>query len=375
MSKRTAVLSDVVMKFGGAEKVLEALLELYPKAVLYTLFIVPSARRKLEKTYPKLIIKTSPWQVLIRSDKVTKYISIIKLFSWIYWEKLDLSQYDIVVSSSHSFMSKNAKVNRDVFHLSYIHTPPRFLYDEFNEIEIIRKWPMSVFFGPIKKLLLLIDRRGSARPNILVANSKNVQSRIKKYYCRNSELVYPPVDDVFLQKYFGQKKENYYVWVSRLVKQKGIDLAVETCERTGRWLRVIGGGDELSKFAHKKYRWVTFEGACDDEKKWQIMSRAKALLYTSVDEDFGIVPVEALKMGIPVVARNSGGVREVVLDGENGMLFEEEGSNNGLAETLLNFERVKFRPADCRRSVSKFGKAIFKEKISDLIKKGNDRKN
>jgi len=374
MRKKVAILSDVVMKFGGAEKVLEAILEIYPNSVLYTLFIVPSARKKLMKKFPKLKVKTSLWQVLIRGDNVSKYISVIKLFSWIYWERLDVSGYEVVISSSHSFMSKNTKTPKNTFHLSYIYTPPRYLYDEFNEIGFIKMMPWSVLFYPVKKMLRFIDKLGAKRPDVIVADSKNVQLRIKKYYNLDSELVYPPVDDLEIKKYFGRTKSNYYVWASRLVRQKGIDLAVEACEQLGRKLVVIGGGDELARLRQNKYKWVTFEGACDDLKKWQIMSRAKALIYTSENEDFGIVPVESLKMGVPVIARNSGGVKEVVRVGENGLLFGLD-ENDNLENTIIRFEKMKFDSLKCQLSVKSFGKGIFQEKIKKIIQKRNDRKN
>lgn len=366
MSKRVAILSDVVMLYGGAEKVLEALLELFPEAVLYSLFVVPGARKKLTEKFPKVKIRTSVWQSLVSNDKVSKYISLIKIFSWIYWEKLDLSKYDIIISSSHSFMSKNVIARKNAFHLSYIHTPPRYLYNEFNEIEVIRKFPWSIIFQPIKILLRYIDRRGAKRPHVLLANSKNVQARIKKYYGLGSTVVYPPVDDVVLKKYVGRKKKDYYVWVSRLVRQKGVYLAAETCEKLGKKLIVVGGGDEFLPLLQKKYKWVTFTGACNDDKKYSLMSEAKALLYTSVDEDFGIVPVEALKMGIPVIARNSGGVREVVRDGVNGMFFGEGEAD--LKRAILKFEKTKFSKEACQKSVKCFGKEIFQKEISELIK-------
>ncbi|MFA5895175.1 MAG: glycosyltransferase [Candidatus Shapirobacteria bacterium] len=374
MSNGTAIISDVVMKYGGAEKVLESILQIYPKSVLYTLFIVPSARKKLMERFPYLTIKTSKWQLFVRDDRVTKYISIIKVLSWIYWERLDLSGYDTVISSSHSFMSKNVRSDNNAFHLSYIHTPPRYLYDEFNEIEFIKGRIGSVLFWPIKKILRGIDKRGAKRPDKLVANSKNVQTRIKRYYGREVQVVYPPVDDFTLKKYFGRKRGDYYIWVSRLVKQKGIYQAVETCEQMGRKLIVVGGGDELTKLRQKKYKWVTFEGACSDEKKFQLMSKSKALIYTSVDEDFGIVPVESLMMGVPVIARNSGGVREVVREGVNGLLFADNGGR-GLEKTIIEFEKKDFDRLGCRKSVSSFGQQIFMDKLRDIIKKGNDRKN
>jgi glycosyltransferase involved in cell wall biosynthesis len=355
---RVAIVSDVVMEYGGAEKVLGAIMEMYPRATLYTLFIVPTALRNIKMKFPEIVVKTSPFQIFVTSNKVSRFMSVIKLFSWTYWEKLDLSKNDLVISSSHSYGSKAVRTN--CFHLSYVHTPPRYLYDEFSELGFFK---MAIFW-PVRKWLMGIDQNGAMQPDVMVANSINIRNRIKKYYGRDSIVVYPPIDEVRVGRGVNP---NYYIWISRLVKQKGVELAIEACQNLGVKLIVVGDGDERRRL-EKKFHQVTFVGKVDDRQKLKLLEGAKALLYTSIDEDFGIVPIEALKKGIPVIAFKSGGTKETVVDGKNGVLFDDY-SVLGLVNAIKRFEKMEFNRFECVKSVEKFSKQIFKNKISDIIKK------
>jgi len=366
MVNSVAIISDVVMKYGGAEKVLDSFLEMYPNSTLFTLFIVPAARKRILKNFPNVKVKTSLFQIFIWSDYISRYISVIKIFSWIYWEILDLSKYDLILSLSHSYMSKNVKKCKKSFHLSYICTSPRFLYYEYNEIGLIHIFPLNLFFWPIKKILQFVDKRGSCRPDVLLTDSVNVQKRIKKYYGLDSIVVYPPVDEFLCKKQNIKDKKDYYVSISRLVKQKGIELAVITCRKMNRKLVVIGGGDEYEFLKKIGGNTTNFVGRCDDRKKYELISGAKALIYTSFDEDFGIVPVESLKAGVPVIAINSGGVAEVVIDNINGVFFNDR-SVDSLSDAINRFEKLNFQKDVCIESVKKFGKEKFKNEILKII--------
>lgn len=366
--KKIAIVSDVLMEYGGAEKVVESFLKIFPEVDLYTLFIVPNARKRIEKTYPKVKIHTSIYQRLIRKNKISKYISIIKIFSWTYWEFLDLKKYDYIISSSHSFMSKNVKKGNNSFHLSYVHTPPRYLYDEFNELNWLKNVPWRWLFWPIKMALRNVDKKGAENPDVLVANSNNVKERIKKYYNRESVTVYPAVEvDQIKGKMRTNKK--YYVCLSRLVKQKGIDLAVKTMTRLGLSLKIVGNGDELinlKKIAGSKIKFIK---ECSDRRKIKILSGAKALIYTSKEEDFGIVPVEAMAVGVPVIAYKSGGVKETIIDGKTGLYFDNF-TEESLIKTIALFEKKHFKISVCKKQANKFRENIFRRKILSIINKG-----
>ncbi|MFA5025603.1 MAG: glycosyltransferase [Candidatus Shapirobacteria bacterium] len=363
-TKKVAIVSDIMMTFGGAEVVVLKLMEMYPNADFYTLFISPGALKKIEGNFPKIRVRTSIFQRLIRGDKISKYISIVKIFSWMYWEWLDLNEYDLILSSSHSYMSKNVKRKKEAKHLSYVHTPPRYLYDEFNEIFWIKNKPWSWFFWPLKKWLRYIDKKGSKRADIMVANSENVAKRIKKYYQREVVVVYPPVEVLVDKKII--KKGEYYVCLSRLVRQKGIELAVDTCSKYKISLLVIGRGDELQRLRKMAGPSVEFIEKCDDRQKIEILSGAKALIYTSKEEDFGMVPVEALKVGTPVIAYASGGVMETVKDKKNGVLFYKFNQNSLLTAIKL-LDKLHINRQSCIDSVRKYSDKNFKAQINNLI--------
>ena len=363
MVKKVAVVADVMMEYGGAEKVTETMLKIFSKADLYTLFIVPAARKRLEKEFPGIKIRTSIFQKFIYGNKVSKYISIIKLFSWIYWELLDLKKYDLIISSSHSFMSKNVLRGKNAFHLAYVHTPPRFLYKEFCEIGIIRKFPLNIILWPIMEILRWIDRRGSTRPDVMAVNSDNVRGRVKKYYGREPVVVYPSVE---VGPIGMVKKRDYFVSLSRLVKQKGIDLAVKVCGKNNIPLVVLGNGGEINSLKSMSGRMIDFVEGCSDEKKFEVIKRARALIYTPIEEDFGIVPVEALKMGVPVITYNSGGVSETVIDGKNGVLFDNF-TEVSLLAAIKRFQKMSFSRDECVKSVQKFSFLNFKKQIMSLI--------
>lgn len=366
--KKVAIISDVMMSIGGAEVVVMKLMEMYPRADFYTLFISPRALRRIEESFPEITIRTSIFQRIIRGDNISKYISIIKLISWIYWEYLDLSRYDLILSSSHSFMSKNVKRRKGAKHLSYVHTPPRYLYEEFNEIGWIKRKPWSLFFWPWKKLLRYIDGIGAKRPDIIMANSVNVAKRIKKYYGREAVVVYPPIGKIFgVSK--GIKRGNYFVCLSRLVRQKGIDLAVSTCSFYKVPLIVVGKGGEMGRLRKMADTCVEFVEECDDKLKFEILAGAKALIYTSKEEDFGIVPIEALKLGTPVIAYMSGGVVESVVDGENGVLFREF-NKDSLYEAIKKINKKNINRHICISSVRKFSDEIFEKRVKSLVSNG-----
>lgn len=354
-SQKIALVSDTVSG-GGAEKVLMTFLSMFPESDLYTLYIYPEARKRINQQFPKVKIKTSVFQFLIKKNKVSKYISIIKFFSWIYWECLDLVKYNLIISSSHSYMSKNVKKGIGAKHLSYIHTPPRFLYDEYCEIRLAKKIPLG--------WLRQIDKNGSKRPDKLIANSENVRKRIKKYYKRDAQVVYPPVK-------IGSKngeniKKEYFICLSRLVKQKGIALAVDFCTKNNLPLYVVGDGDEYYFLKKRAGKTIKFFRKCNDKRKMKLLAQAKALIYPSIEEDFGIVPVEAMSVGTPVIGFASGGVKETIENGLTGVLFYKH-SIESLEKAINKFNDLKWNQNICYQQAKKFSEKIFVMKIKELI--------
>jgi glycosyltransferase involved in cell wall biosynthesis len=301
-----AVVHDSFIYLGGAERVLESMLELFPQADVYIPLI---SRPYLQKLQTRHRVFTS---ALNHIRPPEKYLSWLKPLVLMYWADLNLNKYDLVLSSSHSFSAKSVKVGQPTVHLSYIHTPPRYLYSEFNEMSWLKKAPFKWLSAGVLAWLRRQDVRTARRVNVLIANSKTTQARIKKYYQRQSLVIYPPVQ---LPSFMPPRstKPSYYLFHSRLVKQKGAELVISTFNQLGKPLMVVGTGPEEKRLKSIATKNITFLGFVPDNQLAKLYAKTKALIYTSIDEDFGLVPVEAMAHGVPVIAFNSGGVRETVL--------------------------------------------------------------
>lgn len=359
---KTAIVHDVFIELGGAEKVLYSLLKIYPEADIF----IPLVEKK---QLPVL-------REMTRGKIITSFLNKVPFFNsasiflkpliYIYWELIDLSTYDLVISSSHSFSSKSVITGPNTFHVSYIHTPPRYLYTEFNETQILKKTLFKILLSPLMTILRMVDFMGAQRPDVLIANSKTVQNRIRKYYRRESLIIYPPISALKLPQ---QKKVNsYYVCLSRLAKQKGIELAIRACKELNLELIVIGtGGQEknLKKIAGNK---VNFVGYVSEKEKIKILSAAKALIYCSIEEDFGIVPIEAMSCGIPVIAYNSGAVSETVLHKKTGFLFNIY-SVECLKSAIIETNKITFSKSFIKDYVDKFKESKFTQRFLSVINK------
>ncbi len=372
-SKKIAIIHDSFLRIGGAEQVLLTLVKMFPKTDVYIPLLNKKGFEELEKQKTKGKINKS---ILSYLPLPEKYSSFLKPFIFLYWKSLNLSKYDLVISSSHSFSSKSVITKPHTLNISYIHTPPRYLYDEYNEMQFINRGITKILISPIMSLLRKLDYIGAQRPNVLIANSKNVQKRIKKYYKRKSIVVYPPVKlptKLPISKSKKTKKD-YYLFFSSLVKQKGAKLAIKTFNSSSKTLVVAGRGPEekhLKKLAENN---IVFKGFVSGNDKKKLFLGAKALIYCSIEEDFGIIPVEAMSYGIPVIAYNSGGVAETIINSETGLLFNEYSVEN-LQKTILKFEGMKFSLLTCKNQAKKFSEENFKKSLLKIIHKNIKRKN
>lgn len=357
---KVAVVHDHFLYFGGAERVLLTLLTVYPRADVYLAFATQDNIALLKKhTAGK--ITTSPFNRFLVGQRLADWFKP-PLYFW--WESLDLSSYDLVVSSSHSFSAKSVITGPEALHVSYIHTPPRYLYTEYNETRVLRHPFVKIFLSPLLSWLRIRDFIGAQRPDVLVANSKTVQTRIKKYYRRESTIVYPPVD---IPKKIPKRSPKYFLCVSRLSKQKGIDLAIQACNKLKEPLMIVGAGSQGTYLRSIAGFTIRFKEWVPDERMQEVYSGAKALIYPSIEEDFGMVPIEAMAHGVPVVGYNSGGVRETVIEGKTGVLFSDR-SVIGLADAIKRFYARLWSPSLLRRHAEKFSKKEFKRRLKKIIK-------
>jgi len=361
---KVAIVHDILFEYGGAERVLEELLAIFPKAALYTWFY-NRQNPKIKSSFDKYQPRSSFFSPIPFLHLLGIYISVTKLFSWIYFWSLNLRGIDLVISSSHSYNSKIVRFKKPAIHISYIHTPPRYLYGLKNEIKFIKQFPFNVFFKPFFWFLRKLDLFGSLSPDLIVCNSKEVRGRIKNIYGRDSIVIYPPVK--IPKKPLTQYPKKYYLFLSRLTHQKGAMLAVKTCTKYNLPLLVVGEGYLKPRLEKNAGNSVKFLGWVPDEKIDQIYAHSKALIYCAQDEDFGLVPVEAMAKGVPVIAYRSGGVKETVVKGSTGVLFDSN-TEIGLYKAIKKFEANKINPQTCIIQASKFSGQKFKNMFREKIK-------
>lgn len=359
---RVALVHDWLTGLRGGEKCLERLCLLWPDATVHTLIHSPG---KVGPIIGRMKIKTSPLQKLPRVEKF--YRQLLPIMPWAV-SRLDVGQVDVVISLSHC-VAKAVKVPAGVPHISYCFTPMRYAWD--GRAAYLEKWPV----GSLKRRLLEAvlnrlarwDARTAARVTQFVAISKTIQARISRNYNRTSVVIAPPVDTAYYQPDTSVAREDYYLAASALVPYKLIDQAVAACNRLGRKLVVIGSGPELENLRKMAGPTVQVLGFQPDEVLRDHLRRCRALIFPG-DEDFGILPIEALACGTPVIALGRGGVAETV-DESVGRLYDEP-TVNALCQAICNFEESPKSPALsqlARQKAEQFAVAEFDRQMMNLV--------
>ncbi|MCB1109351.1 MAG: glycosyltransferase family 4 protein [Chlamydiia bacterium] len=357
---QVALVHDWLTTVGGAEKVLEALAETFP-AKLFTL--VRDPKHLVGTPFEKMEVKTSFIQKLPRAK--SRYRSYLPLFP-LAVEQFDLSDYDLVISSSHS-IAKGVLTHAEQLHICYCHTPMRYAWDLYQQylreakLKSGLKGVMAKFF---LHYLRMWDAHASSRVDAYVANSKYVARRIQKLYEKEASVIYPPVDvDYFM---LCGEKEEYYVTASRMVPYKKIDLIVEAFgEMPDKKLVVIGDGPEMDKVKEKAKKNIEILGYQDDDTLRWTLQKAKGFVFAAL-EDFGILPVEAQACGTPVIAFGRGGALETVIENETGLFFEKQ-SVPSLIEAVQAFETKTFDPQKIRDHAETFCPTRFKKQFQALV--------
>lgn len=352
---RIALVHDYLTQFGGGERVLSALCEMFPEAPIWTLIYDEKGTGGVFKNKK---IHTSFLQKIPGSKK---------FFRGLIWlmplavEQFNLSDFDTVISISHSF-GKGIITKPATKHICYCLTPTRYLWHD-----------AGLPFKPISQFILTYlrawDYQAAQRVDYFIACSENVKQRIKKYYSRESEVVYPPVEIENFNISDGPKE--YFLMVGRLVPYKRFDIAIEAFSRLpNEKLLISGDGPELKKLKAKsrklKANNIRFLGRVSEGELSKYYVNCKALIFPQ-EEDFGITPLEAMSSGRPVIAYRAGGVLESVKEGETGLFFNEQTADS-LVEAVKNFDYKNFNSEKIRENVKKFNKEIFKGKIQRFTK-------
>ncbi len=367
---KVALVEDFSTTLGGTHRVLEAFHEIWTNAPIYTGVYFPERfDPPLEgRDFRESFVAKLPWGRKLQSQYL--------IFYQMAFERFDFSEYDLVISSTWAGYAKGVITPPDVKHFSYVHTPPRYLWglptSKHDSLPAIYR---KIILPPLEHFWRIWDRQTAFRPDRLIANSKNIQKRIRKFYDRDSDVIYPPVESEDFSK-AKTKSKDYFIYFGRLETYKRVDLAIKACAAAGEKLKIVGAGREkpvLEDLAQKLGAGdeIEFLGFQSDENLRKLVAEAKAFLFPCPTEDFGIVPVESMGAGTPVIAFNSGGVKETVIDGKTGVLVDEV-SAESYTEAVKNFDPEKYLVKDCKERASEFSKERFKQNFLNYILKHFD---
>ena len=326
---KIAIVHDYLKEYGGAERVVEAMLEIWPDAPVYTTVFLPEFLGPHRTRVEKWDIRTSFLQKIPFNAKL---ISMFRFIAPFIFSTFDLKEYDVViVSSAGTYTSPNfIRMNKKSTLICYYHTPPRYLYG----YPVANDWKNNFFrrilliLGQIPMFFLrILDKRAAQIPDYVLANSKEVAGRIRRFYNREAAVIYPPVEIPSLKPYdISHKAKSYYLAGSRVSRHKGHDIAIKAFTKLGYPLKIFGGtfaSYGLDQFKKDAGANINFLGEVTEDEKLDLMKNAIALIYPSEHEDFGIVPVEAMAAGTPVIALAQGGPLETIIDGKTGLFFKD----------------------------------------------------
>ncbi len=355
-NSKVAIVYDRVNKFGGAERVLLTLHDMFPDAPLYTSLYNKETARWAD-VFPKV------YTSFLHNIPILK--NYHELLGWLMpmaFEQFNFDKYDLVISVT-SESAKGIITGTNTFHICYMLTPTRYLWSGYGEYFTN---PIFRFISkPIVNYLRWWDRVASTRPDKIVSISSEVQERVKKYYGRESEIIFPPVD-LISSNPSNIKSVDYYLYVGRLVKYKRADLLIDVFNDLGLSLVIVGTGSEERRLKQKAKKNIVFLGSVSDNDLVNIYSKAKAFMMPQ-DEDFGITAVEAQSFGVPVIAYNRGGAKDTVVDGKTGVLFNDQ-TKQSLSDAVSRFDTISFDKRYLVTNAKRFSKDLFKEKFFKLIK-------
>lgn len=352
---KVAIVHDYIKEYGGAERVLEAMHELYPNASIFTTIYLPKFLGPHRERFKSWKINTSWFQDIPFKGKL---ISPLRILAPFIFQSLDLSKFDVVIVSQTGAYTPNMISKGRAVQICYTHTPPRYLYGYATARDWQKNALMKIAGTVSNHVLRMVDFKSSQNVDFFIANSQNTASRIQKFYRRDSTVIYPPVDVVSSN---SAEKENYFLAGGRIARPKHIDLIIKTCKELKIPLKVFGRGFAGADVSDSL-------GEISDSEKFKLMSRAKAYIFASEDEDFGITPVEAMALGTPVIAYRSGGVLETVIEGKTGLFFDELTSKS-LGTAIKKFNKMKFDGAEIKQHAQKFSKERFKKEIKEFVNK------
>jgi glycosyltransferase involved in cell wall biosynthesis len=345
----------------GGEKCVEALGEIFPDAVLYTLVYVKGSVSPVIERMP---IRTSVIQHLPFAAEHYRYY--LPLFP-VAVRGFNLEGFDLVISSNHC-VAKGVQVPKGTLHICYCHTPMRYIWDLYDDYfgkaraGLLTRLGMRMFRGYLRRW----DVRTARSPSYFIANSENVKRRIERLYNRTADIIYPPVDTSLFE--VSRQDDGYYLVVSALVPYKRVDLAIDAFNNTGESLVIVGDGPDDKRLRAAAGPTIRFVGWQSNVELKKLYSRCKALIFPG-EEDFGIVPLEAMASGKPVIAYAKGGACETVhQSGETrtGILFHEQ-TRASLLDAVARFKQSSFEPDALRAFAMQFTRELYKSRMKEYV--------
>ncbi len=366
---KIAIVHDQLKEFGGAERVLVALKKIFPKADIFTAFANKESLKRHVPQYTDWKIKSS-WAAKI--PFFAKLYSPLRFLAPKIWESFDFTSYDLVISSSGWYMSKGVITKSPTIHISYLHHPPRYLYGYETAVVWQKYWPVKIYAHIVNHYLRVWDYTSSQRANYFIVNSEETKKRVKKFYRRDSTIIYPPVNVPKKIATWHIQRGTYYITVSRLTRAKHIDLLINAVNKLDLPLKIVGTGRDEKYLKSIAGASIDFVGNITDQELSKLYQGAKVFLFAAVDEEFGIAPVEAMGHGVPVIAYLSGGLTETVQEGINGFLFNSL-NENSLMEKIkllesLPVEKYLALRKNARQASENFSQEKFNERILKFVK-------
>lgn len=356
---KVAIVHDWLVG-GGAEKVVLELHNMFPEAPIYTSYCTEKWRKKLGGKVVTGYLQHWPF------SKLRKLIPVLRIW---WFSNLDLSGYDLVISSSGNGEAKGIKVPKGVKHICYCHSPTHFYWRHFQKyldnpgmgiLNPLARRGLKLMVGPLRKW----DYKAAQRPDYMIANSTHIQKDIKKYYGRDSVVIHPPVDvDRFTHTLAGKREG--FITVGRQVPYKHTELIVQACTNLGLPLRVIGDGPEHTRLTKLAGPTVAFTVGASDKQVADYMARASAFIFAAF-EDFGVTPVEAMAAGTPVIAYKNGGALDYVTEGVTGMFFDKQ-TVGSLEQAIQAFDPQKFDSSIIKKEATKFSVRAFEKNMRAFI--------
>ncbi|MDO8486726.1 MAG: glycosyltransferase [Candidatus Curtissbacteria bacterium] len=384
---RIVLVHDYLKEYGGAERVLTVLHEMFPEAPIYTLFAISES--PCGKEFKNAKIVQSWFSFVPFCDKL---ISPFRFLIPLMWAQFNFKDFDLVISSASWAITKGfsngtqrpAQGAGRPAEICYCHTPPRYLYGYPTSVNWQKYWPVRMFALIINHFMRVYDFEAAQRVDWFIANSQNVRKRIEKFYRRDSIVIYPPAaldaqhlragPPVDLPKVPKVEKGDYFLVVSRIVGAKGLQLAMEAANKLNIKLKVVGKpagySNEYQKIKNMAGDNIEFLGFVSDSELAKLYAGARAFLALATDEDFGMTPVEAMLCGTPVIAYRGGGYLETVVDGKTGVFFSPA-TVESLTGAIKNFEVLEkkgaFNTANIKKHAQKFSKERFKKEILRFV--------